>query len=82
MMLAFSCFCDAHFHLCDVKSVKINDYSLENDFNSFPLYMGCTSASCKEEFTNQEKFIDLYKKQNKVYKITEKSQAYLIFCLL
>ena len=29
MMLAFSCFCDAHFHLCDVKSVKINDYSLQ-----------------------------------------------------
>ena len=64
MMLAFSCFCDAHFHLCDVEVVKNNDYSLENDFNSFPLYMGCTSASCKEEFTNQEKFIDLYKKQN------------------
>ena len=64
MMLAFSCFCDAHFHLCDVEVVKNNYYSLENDFNSFPLYMGCTSASCKEEFTNQEKFIDLYKKQN------------------
>lgn len=64
MMLAFSCFCDAHFHLCDVKSVKINDYSLENDFNSFSLYMGCSSATCEEEFVNQEKFIDAYKNQN------------------
>ena len=31
---------------------------------SFSLYLGCSSATCEEEFVNQEKFIDAYKNQN------------------
>ena len=54
MMLAFSCFCDAHFHICDVYSV---DMDFAAGINNFSLYMGCSSCASFEEFNQQKKII-------------------------